>query len=139
MRGIFDDVQSAVRCILRQPMSSVAIVLTLALGIGATTATYAIFDYVLFRPTPGVGDTSRIVSIQFEKADNRRAISSGARAALSEMRNVSSLERPSVSCPAIAAGGPRESDPWTCGCPSARVRRRRLGTTSRIWEGSSAD
>lgn len=92
MRGVGSDIHFAARSIGCRPLSSAAIVLTLALGIGATTATYAIFNYVLFRPVPGVADLSRVVTVQFEKADNRRAISSGSRRALAEMRRSPSVD-----------------------------------------------
>lgn len=93
MRGLTADVQLALRSLARQPTSTAAIVLTLALGIGATTATYAIFNYVLFRPVPGVGDTRRLVTVAFEKPDNPRSISSGARRALADMRGAPALDR----------------------------------------------
>ena len=62
-RHIGLDVKLAIRGIRRQPGSSTAIVLTLALGIGATSATYAVFNAALFRPVPGVVDPDRLLSI----------------------------------------------------------------------------
>lgn len=63
MHGIGNDLRFAARALLRQPFSTAAIVLTLALGIGATTAVYAIFNYVLFRPVPGVAGPERLVTL----------------------------------------------------------------------------
>jgi predicted permease len=63
MRGIGNDLRFATRALLRQPFSTAAIVLTLALGIGATTAVYAIFNYVVFRPVPGIAEPERLVTL----------------------------------------------------------------------------
>jgi putative ABC transport system permease protein len=60
------DVRLAWRGFTRRPWSAAAIVVTLALGIGATTATYGVFNYVLFRPVPGVRDPDRLVSMYFQ-------------------------------------------------------------------------
>jgi putative ABC transport system permease protein len=60
------DLRLAWRGIRRQPGSAAAIVLTLALGIGAATATYGVFNYALFRPVPGVRDPDRLVSMYFQ-------------------------------------------------------------------------
>ena len=53
MTGIGSDLRFAWRAIRWQPSSSLAIILTLALGIGATTAVFAVFNHLLFRPVPG--------------------------------------------------------------------------------------
>lgn len=109
LRGALTDGRFALRSIARQPFASAAIVITLALGIGATTATYAIFNYVLFRPVPGVADLSRVVTVQFEKADNRRFISGGSRRALAEMRRAPAMDRlgdgSETSVPAVFRAG----------------------------------
>lgn len=63
MLGIGNDLRFAARTLLRQPFSTAAIVLTLALGIGPTTAVYAIFNYVIFRPVPGITEPERLVTL----------------------------------------------------------------------------
>jgi predicted permease len=64
MRGIGNDLRFAARALLRQPFSTAAIVVTLALGIGATTAVYAIFNHVIFRPVPGIAEPERLVTVR---------------------------------------------------------------------------
>ena len=61
--GLRTDFRLAVRTLARQPWSTAAIVLTLALGIGATTAVYAVFNYAVFRPVPGIAEPERLVSL----------------------------------------------------------------------------
>ncbi len=48
------DVLLAVRGFARQPGFAVTAVVTLALGLGATTATYSLANWALIRPVPGV-------------------------------------------------------------------------------------
>lgn len=64
--GLFADVRLALRMIGRQPASTAAIVLTLAIGIGATAAAYAVFNTILFRPVPGIRDPERLVTVTLE-------------------------------------------------------------------------
>jgi hypothetical protein len=48
------DVKFAVRSIRRQPATTLAIALTLALGIGAVTTVFSLAEWLLLRPVPGV-------------------------------------------------------------------------------------
>jgi putative ABC transport system permease protein len=57
------DVQYAVRTLLRSPGFTAVAVLTLAMGIGATTAIYTVVDGVLLRPL-GVADADELVTIR---------------------------------------------------------------------------
>jgi predicted permease len=66
------DVRWVLRVIRSQPASAAAIVLTLALGIGATTTTYAVFNYIAFRPVPGVRDADRLITVQFQPVPSDR-------------------------------------------------------------------
>ena len=65
------DAVFAVRVLRSNPTVTAAIVLTLALGIGATTAIFSVVDAVLLRPLP-YAHSDRIVRI-FETLNGRMA------------------------------------------------------------------
>src|SRR5690606_1398859 len=48
------DVRQALRALRHHPWSTATIVVTLALGIGASATVYAVFNYALLRPVPGI-------------------------------------------------------------------------------------
>ena len=52
MDTVLQDARYAVRTLARRPMVAVAAILTLALGIGATTAVYSVANAVLLRSAP---------------------------------------------------------------------------------------
>ena len=56
------DLRLAIRSARRRPLLSAIVVLTLGLGIGATTAVFAIADRVLLRPLP-YADADRLISV----------------------------------------------------------------------------
>ena len=60
--SILRDVRYALRGFRRSPVFAVTAILTLALGIGATTAVFSVVDRILFRPLP-YADDNRIVSV----------------------------------------------------------------------------
>jgi predicted permease len=57
-----DDVRVALRGLARRPGLAGAVVLTLGLGIGATSAIYSVVDAVLLRPLPYAG-SERLVAV----------------------------------------------------------------------------
>jgi putative ABC transport system permease protein len=59
---VIQDVRYALRGFRRNPLFTISVLLTLALGIGATTAVFSVVDRILFRPLP-YADPSRIVSV----------------------------------------------------------------------------
>jgi predicted permease len=61
---VLQDVRYALRGFRRNPLFTLSVLLTLALGIGATTAVFSFVDRILFRPLP-YADPSRIVSLGF--------------------------------------------------------------------------
>ena len=60
--GLWQDLRYAARMLRRNPGFTALAVLTLALGVGATTVVYAIIDNVLVRPVP-YKDIDRLVRI----------------------------------------------------------------------------
>ncbi len=48
----FRDAKFTLRALKRQPVFALVAILTLALGIGATTATFSVVDRILFRSLP---------------------------------------------------------------------------------------
>jgi predicted permease len=57
---VIRDVRDAFR---REPWSMAAMVSTLAFGIGASVAVFAICNHILFRPVPGVSSSDRLVRV----------------------------------------------------------------------------
>ena len=52
LRGIWQDLRYAMRMLRRQPAFSFTVIVTLALGIGATTAMFSVVNGVVIRPLP---------------------------------------------------------------------------------------
>src|SRR6201995_1444786 len=61
LESLMRDVRYALRGFRRNPVFAITAILTLALGIGATTAVFSVVDRILFRPLP-YQDPDRIVS-----------------------------------------------------------------------------
>ncbi len=61
---VMQDVHYAFRGFGRNPLFTLSVLITLALGIGATTAVFSVVDRILFRPLP-YAEPSRIVSLGF--------------------------------------------------------------------------
>jgi putative ABC transport system permease protein len=64
------DLKLALRGVLRRPAQSLAVIVILAVGIGATTAIFSVFNWILFRPLPGVRAPGELVAIRFQRANS---------------------------------------------------------------------
>ena len=65
----WSDTRAGIRALARTPGFTAAAILTLALGVGISTAIYALIDAVLFRPLPGVARASELVALYTDRAD----------------------------------------------------------------------
>ena len=63
MEKLLQDLRFAFRSLVRQPAFALTVILTLALGIGATTAIFSVVNALLLKPLP-FEESDRIVSIQ---------------------------------------------------------------------------
>jgi hypothetical protein len=72
------DLRYALRSLRRRPNFATTVVLTLALGIGATTAIFSVVNGVLLRPLP-LSDPSRVVVVQGHPTDGDAEKVSSAR------------------------------------------------------------
>jgi hypothetical protein len=68
---ILQDLRDAVRVLTRRPAFAAGAALTLALGVGASTAIFSIVDGVLFQPLP-FRDAGRLAVLQYEYTDDGR-------------------------------------------------------------------
>jgi putative ABC transport system permease protein len=77
MHGLVNDLRFGFRRLLLAPAFTTLAAATLALSIGATTATYSVVDGLMFRPLP-YPDPSRLVdlSVLTEDGISRRNVTS---------------------------------------------------------------
>jgi hypothetical protein len=68
MHSPLDQVRHAARALARTPVFALTAILTIALGIGASTAIFSVMNGVLLRPLP-YRDADRLVTIW---GDSRR-------------------------------------------------------------------
>jgi len=90
--NIGSDVRQAMRAIRTRPWSTATIVFTLALGIGASTAVFAVFNYALFRPVPGIADEGTLVSLRIRPNLQSRSETGATFAHLVAMRDMPAFE-----------------------------------------------
>ena len=62
MEHLFQDVRYSIRTFFRQPSFALTAILTLALGIGATTAIFSVVSAVVLKPLP-FHEAERIVAV----------------------------------------------------------------------------
>ena len=98
MTGFIQDIRYALRALKRAPGFAAVSILTLALGIAATTIVYSIVDGILLRPLP-IDDPDRVMLAQRNVAERQRhgpvvAELSRLDGAPDLVRNVRRLARP---------------------------------------------
>src|SRR5918994_1600760 len=76
MERLLQDLRYAVRSLLRQPSFALTAILTLALGIGATTAIFSVVHAVLLKPLP-FGDPDRLLQVSSTWRDLQGSTSVG--------------------------------------------------------------
>jgi putative ABC transport system permease protein len=96
MEAIGQDVRFALRSLLKRPGFSAAVILTLALGIGANTAIFSFVNAILLRPLP-YRDADRLVRIESVR---------GAEAGRISMLELRDLKEQSSAIEEIAAFRP---------------------------------
>ncbi|HVW05017.1 MAG TPA: ABC transporter permease [Vicinamibacterales bacterium] len=64
MRDIWQDVRHGARSLAREPLFSLAVIVTLALGIGVNTAMFGVADRLLLRGPEHVHDSARVRRMQ---------------------------------------------------------------------------
>ena len=60
--GLGTDLRAALRFCTRSPLTSVAVILTLAIGVGANTAVFSVVNATFFKPLP-IANATRLVEI----------------------------------------------------------------------------
>jgi len=70
MRTLLHDGRFALRLLIKRPGFSAVAIVTLALGIGATTAIFTVVHAILLSPLP-FRDADRLVAVRIAGADNQ--------------------------------------------------------------------
>ena len=96
--SLMNDVRHAVRALRRAPRFVAAAVLTLALGLGATTVVFSLVDHIVLRPLP-YGNVERLVVVREVVEEMRSAYPSFT----ANASHYLGWQRQCTGCEAIAA------------------------------------
>ena len=72
LEDLRQDLRFATRMIVKSPLFTGIVVVTLALGIGLNTAVFSVIDALLLRPLPGVRAPNELVQIYRTSPGNQR-------------------------------------------------------------------
>lgn len=110
----WDDVRIATRSMARSPALAVVLLVTMALGIGATTSIYSVVHALLLRPLPWV-DAERVVQLHSTEGSTRQTSGQlSARAFVTLRENTKSFDGLAAVAPsggALTGDGIPESVP----------------------------
>ncbi|MFI5208236.1 MAG: ABC transporter permease [Gemmatimonadales bacterium] len=77
MSHLLRDLRYAARALLRTPLFTLGIVLTLALGIGVNAAMFGVVDTLFFKPPAGVQDAGRVVRVYVRRSQGSMGVRTG--------------------------------------------------------------
>ena len=60
---LFDDTRYSLRLLRQRPLFALVATLSIAIGVGATTTVFSVFNALLFRTPPGVAEPERVVEV----------------------------------------------------------------------------
>ena len=81
MDNLLQDLRYTIRSLVRQPSFALTAILTLALGIGATTTMFGVVNAVILQPLP-FRDADRVVAVTNFWTQDRGALGDGVSAGL---------------------------------------------------------
>src|SRR2546430_1436900 len=69
MQAIIKDLRYGIRSLLKRPGFTAIAVITLTIGIGATTTIFSVVNGLLLRPLPGVSKPDRLADVYATEAN----------------------------------------------------------------------
>jgi predicted permease len=105
LEALWSDVRFAARGLARTPAFTAAVVLTLALGLGATAAMFSVLDRLLLRAPIGVSDPDQVVRVYVREKTSEFNLGPGPRTQFLYEELGDFEGAASVSGTAFASGG----------------------------------